>query len=199
MPLRAAIEALTPDERRRLRAAGLTIGALDVFDARLLKPEGARRRRMLLALRDEMLPVPTDGATVLPRDAPAAMPAAGYRPLGVQAVRIDLVERIARQAHDARKGRAPFAPDPALAVEPEEQALFTALDRAEPAIAAALAAEDFAVAMVEMARLRAPVDAFFEAVLVNADDPALRLNRLRLLGRIREVMRQAAVWEMIEG
>ena len=115
LPLRAAIEALTPDERRRLRAAGLTIGALDLFVPALLKPEGARRRRMLLALRDEMLPVPPDGATVLPRDAPAAMPAAGYRPLGLQAVRVDLVERIARAAHDARKGRAPFTPDPALA------------------------------------------------------------------------------------
>jgi ATP-dependent RNA helicase SUPV3L1/SUV3 len=115
LPLRTAVEALTPEERRRLRAAGLTIGALDLFDPRLLKPEGARLRRMLLGLRDEMLPTPPVGATVLPRDAPAAMPAAGYRPLGLQAVRIDLVERIARAAHDARKGRAPFAPDPALA------------------------------------------------------------------------------------
>ena len=40
---------------------------------------------------------------------------AGFRRLGAQAVRIDLVERIARAAHDARKGKAPFAPDPALA------------------------------------------------------------------------------------
>ena len=116
LPIRAAIEALEPDERRRLRGAGLTIGALDLFDARLLKPDGARWRRMLLTLRDEMLPVAPDGATVLPRDAPAAMLAAGYRPLGLQAVRVDLVERIARAAHDARKGRAPFAPDPALAL-----------------------------------------------------------------------------------
>ena len=115
LPLRAAIDALTPDERRRLRAAGLTIGALDLFVPVLLKPAAARWRRILLALRDEMLPIAPDGATVLPRDAPAAMPAAGFRPLGRQAVRIDMVERIARAAHDARNGRAPFAPDPALA------------------------------------------------------------------------------------
>jgi ATP-dependent RNA helicase SUPV3L1/SUV3 len=41
--------------------------------------------------------------------------AGGYRPLGTQAVRVDLVERIARAAHDARAGRAPFVPDAALA------------------------------------------------------------------------------------
>jgi ATP-dependent RNA helicase SUPV3L1/SUV3 len=127
LPLRVPVDALSPEERRRLRAGGLTIGALDLFNSRLLKPEGARWRRLLLALRDEMLPVPPEGATVLPRDAPAAMPAAGFRPLGLQAVRLDLVERIARAAHDARKGRAPFAPDPAMArsmgVEP------TTLDR----------------------------------------------------------------------
>ncbi|WP_374945262.1 helicase-related protein [Sphingomonas sp.] len=116
LPIRAAVEALSPEERRQLRSAGLTIGALDVFDARLLKPEGAGWRRMLLGLRGEQLPQAPDGATVLPRDAPAAMLAAGFRPLGCQAVRVDLVERVARAAHDARKGRAPFAPDPALAL-----------------------------------------------------------------------------------
>jgi ATP-dependent RNA helicase SUPV3L1/SUV3 len=115
LPIRGAVEALDAGERRRLRVAGLTIGALDLFVPVLLKPEGARWRRMLLAVRGEMLPVPPDAATVLPRDAPAAMLAAGYRPLGTQAVRVDLVERIAREAHDARTGRTPFAPDPALA------------------------------------------------------------------------------------
>jgi ATP-dependent RNA helicase SUPV3L1/SUV3 len=58
---------------------------------------------------------PRDGATVLPRNAPGADLPFGFRPLGQQAVRIDLVERIARAAHDSRKGRAPFAPDAALA------------------------------------------------------------------------------------
>jgi len=58
---------------------------------------------------------PRDGATVLPRGADGADLVHGFRPLGPQAARIDLVERIARAAHDSRKGRKPFAPDPALA------------------------------------------------------------------------------------
>ena len=115
LPLRSALEALSPDERKRLRTIGVTIGALDLFDARLLKPEPARWRQALLAIRSAPLELPPAGATVLPRGAAGATLAAGFRPLGLQAVRIDLVERIARAAHDARQGRAPFAPDPALA------------------------------------------------------------------------------------
>ena len=113
----AAVDALDPAGRKRLRAHGVTIGALDLFDARLLKPGPARWRRLLRAARDDG-PVragPPDGATVLDRNGAGATQADGYRPLGAQAVRVDLVERIARAAHDARAGRKPFAPDPALA------------------------------------------------------------------------------------
>ncbi|MCC2980074.1 helicase-related protein [Sphingomonas sp. IC4-52] len=116
LPVRSAVEALTPDDRQRLRKAGVTIGALDLFDARLLKPRARPWREAVLAAAG--VPVPPaarEGATVLPRGAPGATLAAGFRPLGTQAVRVDLVERIARSAHDARKGRAPFLPDPALA------------------------------------------------------------------------------------
>ncbi|AJP73391.1 helicase-related protein [Sphingomonas hengshuiensis] len=114
LPRRAAaalVEALEPEARKRLRAMGVTIGTLDLFAPALLKPGAARWRRELMALPDG----PPEGATVLPRNAPGADLAQGFRPLGAQAVRVDLVERIARAAHDARKGRAPFAPDPALA------------------------------------------------------------------------------------
>jgi len=52
---------------------------------------------------------------VLARDAKGADLVHGFRPFGAQAVRVDLVERIARAAHEARQGRKPFAPDPALA------------------------------------------------------------------------------------
>jgi len=114
-PLATALDALDPDERRRLRRAGATIGALDLFDPRILKPEAARWRRVLAAVRGTTIPAALAGATVLPRGGDGAVLAAGYRPLGAQAVRVDLVERIARAAHDARAGRRPFVPDPALA------------------------------------------------------------------------------------
>jgi glycyl-tRNA synthetase beta chain len=90
-------------------------------------------------------------------------------------------------------------PDAKFAEQPEERALFDALDAAEPAIAAALEAEDFETAMHRMADLRAPVDAFFEAVLVNAENPVVRRNRLCLLNRMRGAMRRVAVWDAIEG
>ncbi|MEM8989852.1 MAG: glycine--tRNA ligase subunit beta [Pseudomonadota bacterium] len=104
-------------------------------------------------------------------------------------------------AEEKKDGQGAFdaSPDPALAQEPAETALFQALGAAEPAIAAAVAAEDFAGAMVQMATLRAPVDAFFEAVLVNDPDPAIRANRLRLLSQIRAAMGQVAAWDAIEG
>ncbi|MEM9044147.1 MAG: glycine--tRNA ligase subunit beta [Pseudomonadota bacterium] len=85
------------------------------------------------------------------------------------------------------------------AVEATERELFQALDGAEPAIRAALASENFEAAMTEMAGLRAPIDAFFEQVTVNAEDPALRLNRLRLVARVGQVMSQVAIWDAIEG
>jgi ATP-dependent RNA helicase SUPV3L1/SUV3 len=107
----AQVEALDPVARKKLHRMGVTIGTLDVFAPALLKPGPARWRRMLMRLGKG----PREGATVLPRNAPGADLPFGFRPLGQQAVRIDLVERIARAAHDARKGRAPFPLDPALA------------------------------------------------------------------------------------
>ncbi|MEM6945266.1 MAG: DALR anticodon-binding domain-containing protein, partial [Pseudomonadota bacterium] len=67
-----------------------------------------------------------------------------------------------------------------------------------PKVEAALAAEDFAGAMTALAALRAPVDAFFDDVTVNAEDPALRENRLRLLNALRALMRRIAAWDAIQ-
>lgn len=90
-------------------------------------------------------------------------------------------------------------PDVKFAEGAEETALFAALDAAEPKIAAALAEEDFAAAMTAMAGLRAPIDAFFEAVQVNSDNGIIRRNRLCLLNRIRVVMQRVAVFGALEG
>ena len=65
----------------------------------------------------------------------------------------------------------------------EEKSLFAALKSAEEKAAAAVKDEKFADAMAALASLRAPIDAFFDKVTVNADDKDLRANRLALLTR----------------
>jgi len=85
-----------------------------------------------------------------------------------------------------------------FAEDATERALFAALDAAETLIGPALQAEDFAAAMTAMASLRAPIDAFFEAVQINADSDILRRNRLNLLGHIREICLSVADLNRIE-
>lgn len=96
------------------------------------------------------------------------------------------------------KRRFEGEPDPALLREPTEIALHDALLRARGRIEAALAAEDYAAAMAELASLRPPVDAFFDRVKVNADEPDLRVNRLLLLGLIRSALGRVADFGLIE-
>ena len=83
--------------------------------------------------------------------------------------------------------------------EASEKALFAALAKARAAIKPALEKEDFAAAMQQMAALRPPVDAFFDGVKVNADDKAVRENRLNLLASLRATLHQVADFSRIEG
>lgn len=83
--------------------------------------------------------------------------------------------------------------------EPAEIALAAAIDTARSQIRDALSREDFAGAMTALAGLRAPVDRFFDDILVNAEDADLRLNRLRLLAEIREATREVADFSKIAG
>ena len=92
-----------------------------------------------------------------------------------------------------------FGADVKFAEEDSEKALFAALDGAEGAISSAIEAEDFASAMGSMASLRAPIDAFFEAVQVNSDNTVVRRNRLNLLSRIRATCLSVADLARIEG
>ncbi len=100
---------------------------------------------------------------------------------------------------EKKDGPHDAAPDAALYRQEEETALAHALDHAAPAIDARLAAEDYAGAMSAMAGLRAPLDAFFDQVTVNAPEPELRRNRLRLLSRLRATMDRIADFSNIEG
>jgi glycyl-tRNA synthetase beta chain len=86
-----------------------------------------------------------------------------------------------------------------LLVEKEEVALAAAIEGAKQDTVAALNVENFTGAMNALADLRAPVDAFFEKVTVNATDPKLRENRLRLLSEIRAATLNVADFSKIAG
>ncbi len=103
-------------------------------------------------------------------------------------------------AAEEKKGTAiAAAVDPSLFRQPEETALFEAVNHAEKNATQAIQTQDFSAAMLALSVLRAPVDAFFEAVLVNDEDQAVRANRLALLARIRAATGAVADFSKIAG
>lgn len=80
----------------------------------------------------------------------------------------------------------------ALLSEPAEHALQQAVDAINTGVSKALVAQDYSAALQSLASLRAPVDAFFETVMVNADDLALRQNRLNMLAALHKMMNAVA-------
>lgn len=82
--------------------------------------------------------------------------------------------------------------DPQLFIEPEEKSLFQAIVEAEDKAKSHIASDDFSGALIVLAALRKPVDAFFEKVLVNDDNRSVRANRLALLRRIPAVIGEVA-------
>jgi ATP-dependent RNA helicase SUPV3L1/SUV3 len=112
----AQLAALSADERPQLRKIGLTIGSLDLFHPALLKPEAVRWRAALLAAQQggHVPALPPHGAVWQKYGLPAALAIAGFRRCGDGWLRIDMAERLARQAHAARlqadaKPAAPIA------------------------------------------------------------------------------------------
>ncbi|UVC14771.1 glycine--tRNA ligase subunit beta [Mesorhizobium onobrychidis] len=89
--------------------------------------------------------------------------------------------------------------EPALFREDAEKALFAAVNQAEKEAGQAIHNEDFSAAMLALSALREPVDSFFERVLVNDEDQAVRANRLALLARIRAATDQVADFSKIAG
>ena len=102
---------------------------------------------------------------------------------------------------EEKKDKTPYdgEPDPEALSLPEEQKLFEYLAEAAELIRAEVERERFVEAMGVMAKLRGPVDAFFDKVTVNDPDPALRKNRLLLLSRLRATLHLVADFSKIEG
>ncbi len=111
---------LDREQRRFLSRLGVRIGTLDLFMPDVLKPEARRWRTALrTAASGEPMPeLPAHSTVVLPtpKDAPLALlTRLGFRALGPQMLRVDLVERLARHAHEARSGKQATVVDEALA------------------------------------------------------------------------------------
>jgi glycyl-tRNA synthetase beta chain len=103
------------------------------------------------------------------------------------------------RAEEKKGERFDQNPDFALFKTPEEQALGLATSGVTTEVNLAVRNEAFEAAMAELAKLRQPVDAFFDKVLVNADDPAIRANRLRLLNGIRTATLAVADFSKVAG
>jgi len=89
--------------------------------------------------------------------------------------------------------------DAGMLVEAAERALFAQLEALEPVVQPLLAARDYTPALSKLAALRESVDQFFDQVMVNADDAALKLNRLRLLARLRGLFMSVADVSLLQG
>jgi glycyl-tRNA synthetase beta chain len=90
------------------------------------------------------------------------------------------------------EGTLPTAVDAALLHEPAEQALAQALAAVQPQADSLFEQHDYAASLQALAVLKAPVDAFFDSVMVNADDAALRANRQALLAGLQAAMNRVA-------
>ena len=115
-----AVRALDNDMRGHARRAGLVFGALDIFHHALMKPGAVLWRTALFAAYDAkpMIEQAPDNAVHLKQGTFAAADHAarlGFRKIGDEYVRVDMVERLVKQAHEARQQGEIFAIDPALA------------------------------------------------------------------------------------
>ena len=100
---------------------------------------------------------------------------------------------------EEKKDKKSYRGEPKDLKEAEEKTLASALTKAKADVAKALDKEDFMGAMAVLAKLRAPVDRFFDKVTVNAEDKVLRENRLKLLSQIVDTAHQVADFSKVEG
>jgi glycyl-tRNA synthetase beta chain len=99
----------------------------------------------------------------------------------------------------SRDKTTPVEPQVDLLREPAERALYEALAESLPDVERALAKRGYAAALARLAKLRPAVDAFFDDVMVNAEDPALRNNRLALLAQLRGLFARIADLSCLPG
>lgn len=102
------------------------------------------------------------------------------------------VGNILKKSESSVDSSAPAAVDAALLKEPAEAALAQAVQATEPVSRAAFDNGDYTASLQALAVLKTPVDAFFDTVMVNADDPGLRRNRLALLAQLHAAMNRVA-------
>ena len=178
-PAKEIMDFLAERLRVQLRAEGARHDVL----AAVFAAKGARQAdddlTRLLARTDAVAALlgTEDGANLL----------TAYR----RAANILRIEQRKDGPHDA-------PPDASLLREQAELDLDHAL-AARDTVSSRLDAEDFSGAMAELARLRQPLDGFFDKVTVNAPEPDLRRNRLRLLHRVQATMDQVADFSRLEG
>jgi glycyl-tRNA synthetase beta chain len=156
----------------------------DLIEAALGASASARRDDLLLVVRR------VDALATLLQTGDGASLLAGYR-------RAANILRIEAKKDGPESFAHPYAE--ALLQQPEELALAEAIASADSSARARIAEEDFEGAMRELARLRQPVDAFFDRVIVNDADPEARLNRLRLLEALRRATLGVADFSKIPG
>ena len=186
-----------------LELPALIDGALPAFGESIADPKAALlgffADRLSVSLRDA-------GYSAQEVDAVLALAPArlGEVPRRLEAVRAfaALPEAAALAAANKRVGnilrKSEAAPgaggevDAALLLEPAEKALYAQLQAVAPVADAAFERGDHTASLQALAALRGPVDAFFDAVMVNADDPALRANRLALLAALHRAMNRVA-------
>ena len=115
--LAGALAALDRDQRRAVTRLGIRIGALDLFMPAVLKPDAMRWRAALRAAAagESMPDLPPESSVVLPAPPDICLlTRLGFRLAGPQMIRVDMAERIAARAHEARGARKGEAIDPAL-------------------------------------------------------------------------------------
>ena len=149
----------------------------------LLREQGSTAQEV-----DAVIALRPDRLSDIPRRLAAVREFAALPESAALAAANKRVGNILKKAGD----EVPAAVDGAWLKEPAEQALAAALAQVGPIADAAFEAGDCTASLRALAALKAPVDAFFDSVMVNAEDPALRRNRLALLAALQRAMNRVA-------